>query len=194
MIERIIQTIASTTILSLSTLKLRFYFSTSTHSSSLPRAAFQKNIFCKNKNKCVWQTFFICHSGRLCSMLEGWGNQISKKGSFWWIFSGGWAETKTGLSSSLDSLLICVTIRNSRFKNIFALCFSDILNSVANTKRDIPFIPYWDLLSHSWSFCICFLLLHKSGSSTFIPNGALIYVFFFFLVFNKPKFLYNSHL
>ena len=80
--------------LCLSTLKLWFYFSTSTHSSSLPGAHIKICIyFFFKRHRQISQ---ICHPARLCIVFGGSGIQVFVKENFWRIFGGGWEETNTG--------------------------------------------------------------------------------------------------
>ena len=78
-----------------STLKLWFYFSTFTHSSSLPEANCQKHIL---KKMCMANIFHMPPK-RLCSKFEGSGIQVTVKGNFskinfwrlWFLVRwGGW--------------------------------------------------------------------------------------------------------
>ena len=55
--------------------------------------------------KTFWQKYRFAlllwyYLGDLCTCFGGWVIPVSVQGNCWWIFCGGWAETKTGFCLS----------------------------------------------------------------------------------------------
>ena len=72
---------------------------------ALYQGQMNKNLFIFKDTLCKYLLFATLGSYLAC--LESKVDiQGSKKGNFWGIFGGGWTETKNGLCSSSDSLVL----------------------------------------------------------------------------------------
>ena len=109
--------------------------------------------------------------------LKGYGIQVSVKGNFQQIFVGGWAETKTGLSSSSDFLVIwkCVMLWNSTFYKMIIPFGIVIFWTVSSTRFGISLYHGKNLFYKKYySKSLRIFFPHKSGCSILTLADALI--------------------
>ena len=148
-------------------------------------------IFYNKKEIFIQQIYFICHTGKLCSIFPGSGTQVSMKS----IFDGFLPEDEQRPKLVTAHLQFPWLSENpwqsgiAHFIKYFLSYVTDIFQTVSPTQRQTYncynkiFNPIWH--HHDFYF-------HKPVSSTLSIAGALHWYVLSLHLSHAPKFQYGS--